>query len=74
MHWQPIEDAPRDGTLLLVNDTTEGMAPWVAAKYQQGDAWSGWVYDDDILLDCNPCGPNPTHFLPLPPPPVKEGE
>lgn len=65
--WQPIGTAPRDGTMVLVNDTTPGFTPWVAASYLEGEEWSGWVYDDATAQDCNPLGPNPTHWLPVPP-------
>lgn len=66
MKWQPIETAPRDGTVVLVNDTTPGFTPWVAARYFSCAEWLGWVYDDETLTDSNPIGPNPTHWLPVP--------
>jgi hypothetical protein len=65
--WLPIATAPRDGTMVLVNDTTPGFTPWVAASYHEGEEWSGWVYDDATTTDCNPMGPTPTHWLPVPP-------
>lgn len=67
MEWQPIETAPKDGAMILVNDTTFGLTPWVAASYHASDYWSGWMYDDATTQDCNPLGPNPTHWLPVPP-------
>lgn len=67
MEWQPIETAPKDGEMVLVNDTTPGYTPWVAASYVYGDDWNGWVYDDSSTADANPLGPNPTHWLPVPP-------
>ena len=70
MEWQPIETAPKDGAMILVNDTTFGLTPWVAASYYAGDDWSGWMYDDATTQDCNPLGPNPTHWLPVPPLPA----
>lgn len=66
MWWQPIETAPKDGTIVLVNDTTESCTPWVAASYLNGDEWDGWVYDDAISQDANPLGPQPTHWIQLP--------
>jgi hypothetical protein len=66
--WQPIETAPRDGTTVLVNDTTPGYTPWVAAMYIESKEWSGWAYDDEATADSNPLGPNPTHWIPLPAP------
>lgn len=66
MGWQPIETAPKDGSVRLVNDTTSDT-PWVAAKWIGGDEWEGWIYDDDIMCDSNPTGPQPTHWFDLPP-------
>lgn len=55
----PISTAPRDGSVVLVNDTN-GNAPWAAAKWVSSPEWSGWVYDDELLNDANPLGPQPT--------------
>ena len=63
--WQPIETAPKDGTTILVNDTT-GTCPWAAARYSAFHEWSGWAYDDDILQDACPNGPQPTHWFDVP--------
>lgn len=65
--WQPIETAPKDGCVILVNDTTPGWAPWTAAKWLESQEWSGWVYDDDAATDNNPMGPRPTYWLRVPP-------
>jgi len=67
MGWQPIETAPKDGSVLLVNDTTDGGDLWVAAKWLSAEDWSGWIYDNELVLDSNPKGPEPTHWFPLPP-------
>ena len=64
--WLPIESAPKDGTMVLVNDTTPGYTPWVAANYLDGEEWQGWMYDDATTQDCNPLGPNPTHWIIIP--------
>lgn len=72
MAWQPIETAPKDGSLILVNDTNDGYTPWVAASYVESEEWSGWYYDDIQLVQSNPLGPNPTHWIDVPP--VPEGE
>ncbi|MBK6616298.1 hypothetical protein [Ottowia sp.] len=61
--WQPIESAPHAGGPILVDDTNEGNAPWAAAKWLGGEEWSGWVYDDDLLNDAYPLGPQPTRWL-----------
>ena len=64
--WLPIATAPRDGSMVLVNDTTPGWTPWVAASYLDGDEWQGWVYDDATAQDSNPLGPSPTHWFAVP--------
>lgn len=67
--WTPIDQAPKDRTL-LVNDTTwNDGAQWVAAHWLEGLEWQGWVYDDDLLNDTNPLGPQPTHYLQVAPVP-----
>lgn len=71
MHWQPIETASKDGTVILVNDMNELAcpAPWVAAKWLENEHWSGWVYEDELLNDSIPNGPQPTFWFDLPPVP-----
>lgn len=70
--WLPIETAPKDGTMVLVNDTTPGWTPWVAASYHDGGERPRWVYDDATAADSNPLGPQPTHWLPVPPLPSND--
>lgn len=67
--WLPIESAPKDAERVLVNDTNSGVAPWVAATWLECQGFSGWVYEDEVLQDCYPLGPKPTHWYNLPPPP-----
>ena len=78
--WQPIETAPRDGTLILVSFGAKGVR---AVSWD--DPWSDdWPVDPDKGLWCvsddkhGPyplrgyldTGPNaPTHWMPLPPAP-----
>lgn len=57
----PIATAPQDGRVILVNDTT-GSTAWAAAKWISSPEWSGWVYDDELLNDANPLGPQPTFW------------
>lgn len=66
LRWLPIDTASKDGRVILVNDTNENAAPWAAAKWLPGDQWSGWVYDDELMNDCQPGGPNPTLWLDVP--------
>lgn len=57
----PIGTAPQDGRVILVNDTT-GSTAWAAAKWISSPEWSGWAYDDELLNDANPLGPQPTFW------------
>jgi len=61
--WLPIGTAAKDGTVCLVNDTT-GTTRWCAAKWLDDEQWQGWIYDDELLNDSNPVGPQPTVWLP----------
>jgi hypothetical protein len=68
MQWQPISGAPKDGTVILVDDSNatdslSSSAPWVAAKWLEGVEWSGWIYDDELLNDSAPLGPQPKYWL-----------
>lgn len=68
MKWLPINTAPKDGRVILVNCTRGyGSAPWAAARWLPGAEWSGWIYDDEQLQDSEPLGPEPTHWLDVPP-------
>ncbi len=66
MRWLPIKTAPKGEKPVLVNDTNEGNAPWAAARWLEGSEWSGWVYDDELMNDSYPLGPNPTCWLDIP--------
>jgi len=67
MDWQPIETAPKDGTLVLVFEASQG----VAVACQNGETW----YLDvpwnapDLSQDFSMYYA-PTHWMPLPPPPT----
>jgi hypothetical protein len=68
MEWMPIETAPKDGTTVLTYRPTtpphfEGMH-WV-----DGDWY--WSYDGD---GPDHCSVQPTHWMPILPPPPKEQE
>ncbi len=61
MDWQPIETAPRDGTYLLGYDGE----PIVIIAYE-----SGWEYGDNFIAGNVNEKPRPTHWIPLPAPPL----
>ena len=64
--WRPIEEAPRDGTPFLAwNGHWRGVAMYFEARYE-GDI--EWVDEQTNYIE-----PEPTHWMPLPPPPKKEG-
>lgn len=75
--WLPISSAPKDGKPLLVEDSNAttslgANAPWVAAKWLEGEEWSGWIYEDELLNDHFPMGPQPRWWFDLPPIPNKK--
>lgn len=61
MTWQPIETAPRDGTVILVWQAGKGrdtiITDWFAVESNTGAC--GWLDE-------------PTHWQPLPPPPTPQ--
>ncbi len=66
--WQSIETAPRDGALVLVCRVYESGIVEYAVASSNGDEWRdmgdiGWagMYGE---------GNQPTHWMPLPPPPT----
>lgn len=69
--WQPEETAPRDGTTVLLwgLEMRMGMSTWF---WVEEDGISGWRQDDGKNEDRALRGPYPTHWMPLPEPPVKK--
>lgn len=72
MEWQPIESAPRDGTRILA-----GRKGWVSVvawnpdfhAHSKSKAVGVWMDDDgDFGPDAHDW---PTHWMPLPAPPIK---
>lgn len=60
--WQPIETAPKDGAWVLVIEGQVPDKPQFVAKWND----YGWVdCDDDVNYTINP-----THWMPLPEPPI----
>lgn len=65
--WKPIEEAPKDGTPFLAwNGCWRGVAMYYEPSYPDDTPWVGETTE---FIE-----PPPTHFMPLPPPPKKEGE
>ena len=63
--WQPIETAPKDGSRILVKDRPHGLGMCVAS--------AGWRNDAPHLIEwqvVNDVVAHPTHWMPLPKPPV----
>lgn len=75
MTWNNFEDAPRDGTPILIRDTGSFGHFSAAVRYQAYDSEDAaeigeegyWCYCDDILNDACPEGPE-TPFVWLPDP------
>lgn len=67
MHWQKIEAAPRyDGSVIWAyTDGEQARMRWLVTP--DGDLW---VWDDEALQDVDPDPVQPTHWMPLPPPPT----
>lgn len=68
--WQPIESAPKDGTLLI------GFVPNSALyevifirRWPDDDFWMHDMANEAVAMDVEP-----THWMPLPPPPAAEKE
>ena len=64
MEWQPIETAPKDGTVVLL----AGCRKPVAAAWLE-DEIDWWHVDDNKRGPFALRGPGPTHWMPMPPPP-----
>jgi len=63
--WQPIETAPKDGTVILIAEFTRPVWSVVSAKWCKEWHEPSW---DTISKHC--LYNNPTHWMPLPPPPA----
>lgn len=64
--WQPIETAPKDGTAILVS---EGR---FIHCVEWNDEYEWWAVDDNKLGPFRLRGTAPTHWMPLPPPPIEQ--
>lgn len=74
MEWQPIETAPRDGTPVLVYPPTWGskaasIAVWDRDEYAK-EPRPYWRRDDGLGKKYLSREKPPTHWMPLPLPPI----
>lgn len=61
--WQPIETANKNLPIWAYNGEQAAM------KWSEGEGWALWIWLDDTLNDVDPYPSQPTHWIPLPPPP-----
>jgi len=69
MEWQPIETAPKDGTEIWAYNGEQVRMHWITWEHE-GESGGMWQYADEILSDVAPDCWQPTHWMPLPEPPV----
>jgi len=74
--WRPIEEAPTDGTFVLLWGPTDDGSPFADDTYANGHLPSGYAVaffddrDDSWIDNClEDIWPYPTHWQPLPEPP-----
>ncbi len=65
--WQPIETAPRDGTKIIAWRPAVGVADTMYYAEYEGLTGGAWHWADDG--DAPHVERQPTHWMPLPPPP-----
>lgn len=71
--WQPIETAPRDGTVIIVGGTPDGYGPkvrtahWGSGRYLNHKKGFQQAWVDHPGHTCDP-----THWMPLPAPPASD--
>ncbi len=70
--WQPIETAPKDGTVVMVcNEDGAWIAKYVPiypSGYRAENPWFSLMLNHNHMRKGKPFGP--THWMPLPAPPL----
>ena len=73
--WQPIETAPKDGTRILaffaLEENDEYYAQIVIIRWSYYKRWESADYGGEIDYEFDS---QPTHWMPLPNPPIKKGD
>ncbi len=66
--WLPIETAPKDGTSILLHGSWSGE---IGCDVPIASTVGFWSYDEWVasITDYYSVSANPTHWMPLPPPP-----
>lgn len=67
--WQDIASAPRDGTYILVYPAMLGY-PMVATWDPDCEKYTRWQHNWRAAMSGKPVPYDPTHWQPLPPPPL----
>lgn len=62
--WLPIESAPRDGTWVFLYSPTLSIGLYPLVGFDCGDGWEFPAHKISPAWE-------PTHFMPLPSPPVQ---
>ena len=63
--WLPIESAPKDGTEVWTWNGEQGRMMWIDSTCDD-EAYSLWVWSEELLSDIDPEPEQPTHWMPLP--------
>lgn len=67
--WQPIETAPKDGTVIVVYANDIALMKWWDGSEYGADSF--WSHAEEVMADVDPTPEQPTMWTPLEPPPSK---